>query len=218
MRSLPSSPRRGVAGFTLVELLAVMVVLGLLTFFLLPRLMGAGETVRIESTRAYLATLEAMVREHELDAGDYPASTFPKSLDPKPSPSNMGAEMLVISMWPKDGNRAGEVEEDRLCNSDGDDTRSSHTMFTSSQAFELADDWGNPIAYFHRRDYREPCLYLTFDETGEVVESRVQAAVSPLTQDPYNKASFQLISAGPDGIFGTEDDIGNFTVQEGSGG
>lgn len=212
MKTPPSSALR--AGFTLIELLAVMVILGILTFFLIQTGAGASETVRVGATRSFIATLEAQIKEHELDAGDHPPSSFPRTLDPKPTATNMGAEMLVIALWPKDGARGSEPDEGRLINTDGDDTRQSHTVFTSGAAFELADDWGNPIAYFHRRDYDEPCVYVTFDETGEPLEERVQALVNPVTGDSYNRGTFQLLSAGPDGVFGTDDDIGNFTVVE----
>ncbi len=65
--------------------------------------MGAEETVRVNSTRGYLQQLSAAIDNYEPDAGDYPPSSFPNSLDPKPSDTNMGAEMLVISLWPKQG-------------------------------------------------------------------------------------------------------------------
>lgn len=201
-------------GFTLVELLAVMVILGMLTFFLVRGAMGAEDTVRVNSTRGYLAQLSALIDDYEVDAGDYPPSKFTRSLDPKPSATNMGVEMLVIALWPKSGSRASAPDEDRLVNSDGDKTSQSHTMFSASTSFELADDWGNPIAYFHRRDYDEPCIYVSLDEDGFEEETRVHPMINPVTGDPYNKVSFQLISAGPDGIFGTSDDLGNFKVQE----
>lgn len=209
-----SSANRSRAGFTLIELLAVMVILGTLTFFLVRGAMGAEDTVRVNSTRGYLQQLSALIDAHEVDAGDYPPSKFPRALDPKPSTFNEGAEMLVIALWPKSGERAGAPNEDRLINSDGDKTSQSHTMFSASTAFELADDWDNPIAYFHRRDYDEPCTYVTLDEEGFEDEVRVHAMINPVTGDPYNKTSFQLLSAGPDGIFGTQDDLGNFKVQE----
>ncbi len=207
-------PSRARAGFTLIELMAVMVILGLLTFFVLRGAMGAEETVRVNSTRGYLLQLSAAIDNYEPDAGDYPPSSFPRSLDPKPSDTNMGAEMLVISLWPKQGSVANAPAEDRLVNTDGDRTSQSHTMFSAATAFELADDWGNPIAYFHRRDYDEPCIYVTVDEEGYEQETRVQALINPVTGDPYNKTSFQLLSAGSDGIFGNDDDLGNFKIQE----
>lgn len=206
--------RSAQAGFTLIELMAVMVILGMLAFFLLRGAMGAEETVRVNSTRGYLKQLSALIDNHETDAGDYPPSSFPRTLDPKPSATNMGGEMLVISLWPKDGLRASAPDEDRLINSDGDQTSQSHTMFTAATSFELADDWGNPIAYFHRRDYDEPCTYVTLDEEGYEEETRVRALMNPVTGDAYNKTSFQLLSSGLDGIFGTDDDLGNFKIQE----
>ena len=44
-------------------------------------------------------------------------------------------------------------------------------------------------------------------------ETPVKARVSPKTGDPYRRQSFQLISAGPDGLFQTDDDIANFKIE-----
>ena len=38
--------------------------------------------------------------------------------------------------------------------------------------------------------------------------------MSKKTGDPHRKSRFQIISAGPDGMFNTADDIGNFTMEE----
>ena len=67
------------------------------------------------------------------------------------------------------------------------------------------------IAYIHRRDYEKPVTYITVSaKTGLEEEAQVKAVINPQTGDPYNKQTYQLISAGPDGVFGTSDDIGNW--------
>ncbi|MCA9002953.1 MAG: hypothetical protein KDB61_13595, partial [Planctomycetes bacterium] len=79
---------------------------------------------------------------------------------------------------------------------------------------EFADDWGNPIAYIHRRDYTKRFRYLTLNPVGDGdLESQVQAVKSEKTGDFFHKRRFQLISAGPDALFGTDDDIHNFEVE-----
>lgn len=206
--------RRG--GFTLIEMLAVLLIIGILFTFLLGSVLRSGEAVKANATRTFLETLSAGLNEYEAAKGDYPRSSFPNDLDPKPSKSNMGIEMLVISLWPANGSfAAAPVREERLTNSDGDRTSTSLTSYTSGDCFELRDDWDNPIAYIHRRDYNKTFQYTAFDlEAGDFVDQPVKAMVSSVTGDPFNKTTFQLLSAGEDGVFGTSDDVGNFKVNE----
>lgn len=207
---------QGTSGFTLIEMLAVLLIIGILFTFLLGSVLRGGEAVKANSTRTFLETVGASLDEYQNSKGDYPRSSFPSKLDPKPSKLNMGGEMLVISLWPADGSYAGApVREERLMNSDGDRTSRSLTSYTAPECFELADDWDNPIAYIHRKDYGKSFQYLAFSlEAGDWVEQSVKAVTSSVTGDPFNKSSFQLISAGEDGVFGTIDDVGNFQVEE----
>jgi hypothetical protein len=50
-------------------------------------------------------------------------------------------------------------------------------------------------------------------QDGLPVDNQVQAVKSEKTGDYFNKRRFQLISAGPDGMFGSSDDIQNFEVE-----
>jgi len=200
-------------GFTLIEVLAVVLIMAILATFLVTRLGGARETIKRSNTKGFIDQLGAAIEVYEGDHNDYPRSTFPADLDPRPSRTNMGAEMLVIAFFPADGSWAGPaLPDDRLVNSDGDDTKRSLTKFPSSEVFEFADDWGNPIVYLHRRDYEDGADYVSIDsETGETVETRVKGVKNPVTGDYYNSGKFQLLSAGEDGKFGIgDDDIGNF--------
>lgn len=207
--SRPAHPR---AGFTLIEVLAVILIIGILSAFLVRQLGGTQESIKAENTRGFLAQLSAVIEDYEGERNDYPRSTFPRDLDPRPSRTNMGAEMLVISLFPADGSWQGlSLPDDRFVNTDEDDTKRSLTRFPNSEVLEFADDWGNPIAYLHRRDYEDGALYLTRDtDTDEAVEFQVVGVKNPVTGDCFNPGKFQLLSAGPDGRFGTEDDIGNF--------
>lgn len=206
--ALARAPAR--SAFTLVEVLAVLVILSILFVFVVTRVLSGEETVRAESTRQFLARLEAAIAEYELEFGDYPPSSAAPELEGLPNALNLGAEMLFVALHSKDW-QVRELPSERLGNSDEDRTKKSLTSFTEPALLEVQDDWGNPIAYFHRRDYADPQVYVTFDgETGEVLEEAVGARLDPTTGDPFNRTRYQLISAGPDGRFGTEDDIGNF--------
>ena len=217
----PGSPRRGLlrrpvagarAGFSLIELLAVVLIVGLLFAVLLPNLLSSKDAVNSKMTRTWLDQVSAEVSSYARAKGDFPPSTFPRKLDPKPSKTNMGVESLLIALMPADGSYlAGGDYDDRLGNTDGDDSKTPHTRFASSEVFELCDHWGNPIVYLHRRDYERGGTYVTYsEELAEWIEEKVVAAINPTTGSPYRQDTFQLISAGPDGQFGTADDIGNF--------
>ena len=211
-RKRRDSPRRG---FTLIEILAVLLILSILFTFLVRSMGGGQRAIELEGARSVLIQVEGLVEEYHDEFEAYPPSTFPSDFDSKPSSTNMGIECLVVHLY-RQGQRwqAREIGEDVLGNTDGDATKSSLTSYTSPDAFEFVDPWGNPIAYIHRRDYGKPFTYITLDEAGDEFESRVESLTSTKTGDPYRRTSFQLISAGPDGEFGTRDDIANFEVED----
>ncbi|MFT4647893.1 MAG: prepilin-type N-terminal cleavage/methylation domain-containing protein [Glaciecola sp.] len=203
------------AGFTLIEIMAVLVILGILSAFLVGTMMRSGDVVRGKNTRMFMDQIETMVIDYESEKGDYPTSSFPSNLPDQPSNANMGSEMLILSFYPVDNTyQAIDVPEDRLCNTDEDASKKALTSFSAGSVFEFADDWGNPIAYIHRRDYGKKFSYVTFDgQDGSLIDNQVQAIKSLKTGDHFHKRRFQLISAGPDGMFGGSDDIHNFTVE-----
>lgn len=216
-KTFPQTLRR--AGFTLVEIMAVIVILSILLAVLVTSLGGSADVVHAKNTRMFLDQIGTLLVDYEAQKGDFPASSFPGDLAETPSSENMGAEMLVLSLYPAKGDyQADDVPEDRLCNSDQDETKRPLTNFASGQVFEFADDWGNPIVYLHRRDYKERVVYVTVHpETGERMENSVTARKSPKTGDYYQRKRFQLLSAGADGEFGTADDIANFDLETAEG-
>jgi prepilin-type N-terminal cleavage/methylation domain-containing protein len=202
------------SGFTLIEIMAVLLILSILITFLVRSVSSGQRTMEMEATRALLTEIGGMIEEYKDELGAYPPSTFPGDLDPRPSNTNQGAESLVIELWRKGRAwQARAVGEDMLGNTDEDSTKSSVTTYTSADAFELCDRWENPIAYLAHGDYGKEQVYLTLDASGASQESKVKALRSAKTGDPFRKASFQLISAGPDGLFGNGDDVHNFETE-----
>ncbi len=204
------------AGFTLIEIMAVLVILAILSAFLVGTMMRSGDVVHGKNTGMFIDKLQTMAIDFESQQGDFPKSTFSSKLAEQPSKANMGSEMLMVQFYPADESyQASDVAEDRLCNTDNDSTKKAITSYSAGDCFEFADDWGNPIAYIHRRDYGKKFNYVTFDpQDGTTIDNQVQAVKSQKTGDYFHKRRFQLISAGPDGIFGSEDDIHNFLVED----
>ena len=200
----------GRRGFTLLELMVVIVILGILAIVLIPRLGESVERANVKVATAYLAQLDAAIAEYEDQFGDYPPSEFPEKWGTPPNPLNVGAEALVLSLWSPEWGGAS-LAEDELVNVDADATKKPLASFPQPALFELADPWGNPIAYIHRRDYTKAAPYVVADpETGELREETVAARKNETTKNYFNPTRYQLISAGVDGEFGSEDDIGNW--------
>jgi general secretion pathway protein G len=61
-------------GFTLIEILIVMVILGILVWQIAPRIMGKPEEARRVKAQMDIATLETALKLYKLDNGRYPSS------------------------------------------------------------------------------------------------------------------------------------------------
>jgi prepilin-type N-terminal cleavage/methylation domain-containing protein len=207
-RSSPGTVTR-TRGFTLIELLAVLLILSILAWLLVTNVGGAREVVEAGLTRTRLAEIEAMLSAWADEHGDYPAST-PSSELGVPNGHNLGSECLYLALCAEGEDGMGVLDE-QLANTDGDKLARAPQGFASRELFEIADDWGNPIAYQHHRDYGRRDAYLCHDpQTGEPIESQVVARKSAATQRYHEPRGFQLVSAGPDGRFGSDDDIESF--------
>ena len=63
---------RGEAGFTLVELLLVLVILGILAALVLPKFTGRTEQARITAAYTQISTFKTALDAFEVDTGSYP--------------------------------------------------------------------------------------------------------------------------------------------------
>jgi len=214
-RTHTSSPN---AGFTLIELLVVLVILSILMIVLLPKIAGFGQRAKERTTQAWLSQLSAAIGQYEDQFGDYPPSQHVEKWGIAPNTSNIGAETLVLSMWSPEWTGT-TLPDDRFVNTDHDQAKKSISRIPKPDLLELKDEWGNPIAYFHRRDYGRADTYITIPADGEgEEESSVRAVKNSTTGLYFHPTGFQLISAGIDGVFGTEDDIANFDPSQSEGG
>jgi prepilin-type N-terminal cleavage/methylation domain-containing protein len=201
-------------GFTLVELLAVMAILAILSAAFVVgfrKYQLAGEE---EETRTRIRLMEATLDgEYQSEKGDFPPDDY-EGLGGRPGNDlNTGSESMVAALTAKDSQIA-LIDSKMLGNTDDDQFPKKITKYDTTDAFEYIDRWGNPIAYFHSKHYgRKQKMIAKPKATREFEEQLVEAVKDPKTKGYYKPDTCQLISAGPDGRFGTDDDIANFEIK-----
>ena len=66
--------RKDSRGFTLIEMLIVIVVISILAMIVIPRLLGAGRKAKESALRGDLQQLRNSIQQFEADCGDFPAA------------------------------------------------------------------------------------------------------------------------------------------------
>ena len=66
--------KRNNRGFTLIELMVVLVILGILAGLIVPRIMGRPEEARRTKTRMQMEGIETALKLYKLDNGNYPST------------------------------------------------------------------------------------------------------------------------------------------------
>jgi len=97
--------RNGQSGFTLIELMVVIVILGLLAGIILPRFMGESDKAKQQTVRMQMAILETAVKMYKLDNGNYPTTEQGlKALVEAPTAGNL----------PKNWRKGGYLEKGKV--------------------------------------------------------------------------------------------------------
>ncbi|MBI5816329.1 MAG: type II secretion system major pseudopilin GspG [Nitrospinae bacterium] len=66
--------QRSRAGFTLIEILVVVVILGILATVIVPRIMGRPEEARITKTKTDIKAIETALNMYKIDNGVFPTT------------------------------------------------------------------------------------------------------------------------------------------------
>ena len=61
-------------GFTLIELMVVVLILAVLAALVVPRIVNSGETAKVGAAKSDLQTIKGLVDQFHLDNGRYPTS------------------------------------------------------------------------------------------------------------------------------------------------
>ena len=61
-------------GFTLIELMVVVIILGILALYITPKIMGEPEKAKRVKARMDITTLETALKMYKLDNGEYPST------------------------------------------------------------------------------------------------------------------------------------------------
>jgi len=72
--TLGNRTRRGSRGFTLIELMVVIVILGILAGLIIPRIMGRPDEARQAKARIMIEGIETALKLYRLDNGFYPST------------------------------------------------------------------------------------------------------------------------------------------------
>ncbi|MHC4945560.1 MAG: prepilin-type N-terminal cleavage/methylation domain-containing protein [Planctomycetota bacterium] len=198
--------RNKAMGFSLIEILVVITIIGLLIAIsggAYHKYITQGERAK---TRALITELEEYAGDYNDRRGDFPPSSLKHlGLATTGSTDNEGIEAFVQALFASsyDGHRPDSTSD--LINSDGDEADKKISLFGERALFEFQDAWGNPVIYIRHTDYKKSFFYWILEES-----IGVHALKNPETGTYYRFESCQIISAGPDGLFDTEDDIANF--------
>ncbi|MBX7168047.1 MAG: type II secretion system GspH family protein [Pirellulales bacterium] len=66
--------RKERSGFSLLEMLAVVVLLGIIATLVVPRVANSSLTARSNTTQHILSSLNSAIEQYQLDHGSYPSS------------------------------------------------------------------------------------------------------------------------------------------------
>jgi prepilin-type N-terminal cleavage/methylation domain-containing protein len=232
-----SSARR--SGFTLVELLAVIMIIALLAALVTPAVMRARNSARNAAVKAEIDMLHMAIMNYKNEYG-----SFPPCNDVNPSAAGSVSAKHLQRLFPRcvattqlasatdpitpmkalvswlsgyrndpqnpliDPATPKVPATDRKKLFDFDQTRLSGSMYTP------AGKKGSPYVYIDSSSYlvsgSPPMWSLAGSNYFPLRLPNASGAMSDVSQQAFNADTFQILCAGQDEEFGTDDDLSNF--------
>ncbi|AXA36487.1 MAG: prepilin-type N-terminal cleavage/methylation domain-containing protein [Candidatus Hydrogenedentota bacterium] len=204
--------------FTLVELLAVVLILGILASISVGVYTTQVERARIAAARAMISEIEIAVNRYQIDTGQYPPSGSGSGSFPAASPA-AGCGYLQLALTHGLGNTSGTlwhgpyltIKREMLGDINGTPLEVLGGSISPGEV-QILDPWRSPYRYV--RSGPAPDDYATMK--GTRLPSGHPYA---LTDVYYNPSTFQISSRGPNGspadwqdVGSDADDITNFGI------
>jgi len=225
-RVRPARPRRG--GFTLVELLAVIVILGMLIGLVAPSVQAVRRMFLIDQTKGYMYQLTMGVESYRMEIGELPPSdgSFPHPSNVNPARLSSGAAGLVQCLMgylgsDKDGLSGPGFRLVRAAEKHGPYVPQTMPIAGDPPVFQ--DAFGNTILYYRfdaGGNYNSGNNNTTDAKGPSNIMTYVKDPRTSDTSHPYYREDYILLSPGPDRLWAENvqwttttkvDDIANFS-------
>jgi prepilin-type N-terminal cleavage/methylation domain-containing protein len=224
----PGSHRR--SGFTLVELLAVIMIIALLAGLVTPAVIRARNSARNAAIKAEIDMLHMAIMNYKNEYGSFPPAVSVAGLS---SPAGKHVQRLFPRSTPNPDARAPDnaivrwltgyttVPTDPYGRTSGATRQKlfdfDNTRVTTSDQYYPAGKKGSPYIYIDSSSYLNsgpPPTVPTWSLTGGTYSPlRVpnsSGSMADVSQPAFNPDTFQILCAGQDEEFGTDDDLSNF--------
>ncbi len=193
-------------GFSLIELLVVVAIIGILSVILVPNVQEQLRRAKVAKTKALIGTLEMTIETYKNDFGKYPVSYNPQKLytalvetaksSYEPDSDEYREVETSDNFW-EDPNKPSEKLKNLLQMAGVP----SNALLAQSDGNVFIDAWGIPIYYISHEEYNPSGRSDSRTLTASFNDSKPCAyeMKDGVRVKPFKPKSFQLISFGPDG-------------------